>query len=159
MIRRALLMLSLALTALTVGLWVSSHFVTVHLRVPRMWHLKQDKWYAGIILLEGHTASRPCLAGPRPPVVRWSFIGFSILIVPDISFWPGRGWTYQSFRRFGVPYWSIALLVSLPAFGLAPGEIRERRRRRRMQARLCVKCGYDLTGNESGVCPECGEAI
>jgi hypothetical protein len=24
---------------------------------------------------------------------------------------------------------------------------------------LCVKCGYDLTGNVSGVCPECGEKI
>ncbi len=21
---------------------------------------------------------------------------------------------------------------------------------------ICVKCGYDLTGNESGTCPECG---
>ena len=21
----------------------------------------------------------------------------------------------------------------------------------------CIKCGYDLTGNVSGVCPECGE--
>ena len=25
--------------------------------------------------------------------------------------------------------------------------------------RHCRKCGYDLTGNVSGVCPECGEAI
>ena len=24
---------------------------------------------------------------------------------------------------------------------------------------LCWTCAYDLTGNESGVCPECGEAI
>lgn len=24
---------------------------------------------------------------------------------------------------------------------------------------LCYKCGYDLTGNVSGVCPECGRAI
>ncbi len=24
---------------------------------------------------------------------------------------------------------------------------------------LCLKCGYDLTGNVSGVCPECGEKI
>ena len=24
---------------------------------------------------------------------------------------------------------------------------------------LCQTCGYDLTGNESGVCPECGETI
>jgi hypothetical protein len=23
---------------------------------------------------------------------------------------------------------------------------------------LCVRCGYDLTGNVSGVCPECGNA-
>ena len=23
---------------------------------------------------------------------------------------------------------------------------------------ICVPCGYDLTGNESGVCPECGTA-
>ena len=22
---------------------------------------------------------------------------------------------------------------------------------------LCTTCGYDLTGNTSGVCPECGE--
>jgi hypothetical protein len=24
---------------------------------------------------------------------------------------------------------------------------------------LCLKCGYDLTGNVSGTCPECGEAV
>ena len=37
------------------------------------------------------------------------------------------------------------------------------RYRRFLRARLnaagipiCMKCGYDLTGNESGVCPECG---
>jgi len=23
----------------------------------------------------------------------------------------------------------------------------------------CIPCGYDLTGNESGVCPECGAAV
>ncbi|UCE59492.1 MAG: hypothetical protein JSU63_18865 [Phycisphaerales bacterium] len=24
---------------------------------------------------------------------------------------------------------------------------------------VCIECGYDLTGNESGVCPECGEPV
>ena len=33
------------------------------------------------------------------------------------------------------------------------------RRRRRRKRGLCVKCGYDLTGNESGVCSEGGAAI
>ena len=26
----------------------------------------------------------------------------------------------------------------------------------RQPGNLCRTCGYDLTGNESGVCPECG---
>lgn len=29
---------------------------------------------------------------------------------------------------------------------------------RRLRKGLCVACGYDLTGNVSGVCPECGTA-
>ena len=31
-------------------------------------------------------------------------------------------------------------------------------RARRIEG-LCRKCGYDLTGNESGVCPECGTPV
>lgn len=29
-------------------------------------------------------------------------------------------------------------------------------RRERLALGQCVRCGYDLTGNVSGVCPECG---
>ena len=29
----------------------------------------------------------------------------------------------------------------------------------RLENGLCLKCGYDLTGNTSGVCPECGTKI
>ena len=36
------------------------------------------------------------------------------------------------------------------------GPLRRRRRRRRG---LCLKCGYDLMGNESGVCPKCGAEV
>ncbi len=51
-----------------------------------------------------------------------------------------------------------ALLVCLwPAYHvLWAGTIRRLRRRRH---NLCVTCGYNLTGNVSGVCPECGEPI
>jgi len=31
--------------------------------------------------------------------------------------------------------------------------------RRATSANICQSCGYDLTGNESGVCPECGTAV
>lgn len=32
-------------------------------------------------------------------------------------------------------------------------------RRERKRRGFCVHCDYDLTGNETGVCPECGEKI
>lgn len=32
-------------------------------------------------------------------------------------------------------------------------------RRRRARPGMCTSCGYNLTGNASGVCPECGTAI
>jgi len=28
-----------------------------------------------------------------------------------------------------------------------------------LERALCPKCQYDLTGNESGVCPECGTEV
>ena len=43
------------------------------------------------------------------------------------------------------------------AWGLAL--YRRERRRRRALAGQCVTCGYALTGNSSGVCPECGTAV
>jgi len=30
---------------------------------------------------------------------------------------------------------------------------------RRQRLGLCLGCGYDLRGNRSGVCPECGRAV
>ena len=33
------------------------------------------------------------------------------------------------------------------------------RRWRRKKKGLCWNCGYDLTGNVSGVCPECGTKV
>jgi hypothetical protein len=48
------------------------------------------------------------------------------------------------------------LVVIYPAVALARGPIRRWHRRRRGS---CVACGYNLTGNVSGVCPECGAEI
>ena len=32
-------------------------------------------------------------------------------------------------------------------------------RRARIATQLCVACGYNLTGNTSGTCPECGKPV
>jgi len=54
-----------------------------------------------------------------------------------------------------VPFWAVCGLAALP-----PALLLRRRHvlRRRRSAGLCPVCGYNLTGNVSGVCPECGMA-
>ncbi|GMU37855.1 MAG: hypothetical protein KJ057_08950 [Phycisphaerae bacterium] len=55
----------------------------------------------------------------------------------------------------------LAILAALTALRFArslimnPWTVEELRRQRG----VCVVCEYDLTGNVSGVCPECGTAI
>ena len=57
------------------------------------------------------------------------------------------------------PFWAVVLLTAvLPALWVILWR-RRRAVRRRAQAGLCGKCGYDLTGNTTGVCPECGTAV
>jgi RNA polymerase subunit RPABC4/transcription elongation factor Spt4 len=51
------------------------------------------------------------------------------------------------------PLWGLALVLGAwPLFSL-------RRVFRTRQPGLCSNCGYSLTGNTSGVCPECGTAV
>lgn len=53
-----------------------------------------------------------------------------------------------------LPFWFLILLTgTYPGLSVVRGPIRRWRRRRRG---LCVGCGYDLQGNVSGVCSECG---
>ncbi len=55
------------------------------------------------------------------------------------------------------PRWlPSALLGAYPLFVSARYFVRRWRRR---EPGVCGKCGYDLTGNVSGVCPECGTEI
>ena len=49
-----------------------------------------------------------------------------------------------------IPIWMPFLLTAVPT------AIIFWRDRRRIPAHCCQGCGYDLTGNTSGVCPECG---
>ena len=56
---------------------------------------------------------------------------------------------------FVVPQWIVpAIFGALPAARMARWS-----RRRRAGGNACRGCGYDLTGNASGVCPECGSDV
>jgi hypothetical protein len=54
------------------------------------------------------------------------------------------------------PHWMPACLFALSPALYARGIYR---RRSNMKRGLCPTCSYNLTGNTSGVCPECGNAI
>ncbi len=57
----------------------------------------------------------------------------------------------------GVAGWLLAVLFGVyPALVLVRDRVLILRRRR---DGLCVKCGYDLTGNVSGRCSECGVGV
>jgi len=57
----------------------------------------------------------------------------------------------RSFWQCDIPLWVIFLLSLLILAGL--------RWRTRIPPGHCLSCGYNLTGNTSGGCPECGEKI
>lgn len=55
----------------------------------------------------------------------------------------------------GIPLPLLVLAFGIyPFFAFLRGPYRRHRRRRKG---LCPKCGYNLSGNVSGVCPECGD--
>jgi hypothetical protein len=56
-------------------------------------------------------------------------------------------------RSLVVPLWIPLVLVGIPTVYLI------RLDRRRIPPGHCQKCGYNLTGNVSGVCPECGQHL
>jgi hypothetical protein len=70
---------------------------------------------------------------------------------------PGRQQFYRTWwGALVVPHWAgVLIFVGLPARWIHRAW-HHRQQGVRVTRGLCVACGYDLTGNASGVCPECG---
>lgn len=82
-----------------------------------------------------------------------AFLGDNSLTRSGRFVGPPPGITYP--RTYGVivSLWLAAIVVgAYPLWILTRGALQLSRRRRRG---LCITCGYDLTGNTTGVCPEC----
>jgi len=89
------------------------------------------------------------------------------LTLPKASLYPRTGYVYfemptwsdpmpnSAFRVLSVEYWLLALMFAVyPVFFFIRSY--RRRRSRYQEFQPCVQCSYDLQGNESGTCPECG---
>lgn len=101
-----------------------------------------------------------------PPRPQWeTYINIAAYgRLPDFAFtWnttirtaiPGVTLARHGFVRF--PLWIPAvLLIITPIRSAIRGPIMQRRRKKRGQ---CLHCGYNLTGNITGICSECGTEI
>ena len=77
----------------------------------------------------------------------WSWFAFDSMNYKSMEWW-----------SLDLPHWFLAFIFAIvPALRF----IKWRRLRQRLQLisqGRCPACGYDLTGNKTGMCPECGEA-
>lgn len=86
--------------------------------------------------------------------------GFSI--IANFGVWlPAEEWSWWAWPHLSdygvmVPVWLLVVCLSISTFLLYRIE---RQRKRRRLANYCAHCGYDLTGNQSGVCSECGKRV
>ncbi len=95
--------------------------------------------------------------------MEWESYGWPAGIVTRCQFWwPWNDpvWASKAPSDPGFTVSPIGLLIDALVFAgllwllvFAPGVLRWYRRRRRG---LCPECAYNLTGNVSGACPECG---
>jgi len=61
---------------------------------------------------------------------------------------------FDQYVSIRLPWWMILTILHAPL----PFVFRARRKRRRSENNLCMKCGYDLRGS-SGRCSECGRVF
>ena len=108
---------------------------------------------------DGETFVRQSLQQKRQAAEGWVFMrGHASTSLAFAGFEFYRGTTPRSgmtfaFALLAVPLWPlVAMTLALPAVRLCLAC------RRRTRHGRCGLCGYDLTGNVSGVCPECGTA-
>jgi hypothetical protein len=80
----------------------------------------------------------------------WSYTSTELVWLPSHSVWTGSAGSVRA-------TWNITTLPPwIPLFVLAIPTAYLWHRDRRPRAGHCQRCGYDLTGNVSGRCSECG---
>ncbi len=90
---------------------------------------------------------------PVPDAQRFGLLGFAYEMDPVA--WVPRWGVGTPAMVFTMRLWTpFALFAVYPVFALLRPRLRSARRWARSQ---CLGCGYNLAGNESGVCPECGK--
>jgi hypothetical protein len=123
---------------------VSGNLMATHIRGNAAPYLQISNGCAVIGRQEyaGKWSFRP-IRDPSPPVIWWPqvtklTVRFSWVPTPVVH------------SVLAIPLWILIVSMALPTACLFLCD------RRRIPPGHCRKCGYSLTGNVSGICPECG---
>lgn len=145
------------ITILLVATWIICAFSTISITRPRG-QISVGGGVLGLTMFHGSQADREARF---QQVHQGAGFYFNIYpITPEFGFiWPitlddrvpqipnPPTWT----SMVVIPLWIPVFVMALPTGWLWL--------RRRRSTGGCTNCGYDLTGNISGTCPECGRAI
>ncbi len=89
-------------------------------------------------------------------VVSFGVPGLSNVFLTDDEWLPRVNSVFGA-TKVTLPFWMVvAALLVYPTIAFIRGPLRRWRRRKRGE---CLNCGYNLTGNVTGVCSECGTAV
>ena len=140
---------AIVLAGVISAVWLASFGV-------HLWYGDGENWQ--IVMYDGSIVA--CW-GPPPG---WPYRiehsrGFDCEFVPPWQFISTSGTpllpykkTVGNWHSIAAPLWPLALLAWAYCIWI-------RRRTRVYDSGYCSVCGYNLTGNQSGVCPECGESV
>jgi len=156
-IRKCSLILSLSGLALSLALWCLSYF-------SARYDLQSEEsvrlMYGTVDWLHPSPRQRkmwkmisrwPRLLGSRPRYHIGQFQGLKTDWRPAYMKYPTSGMV-----RVIIPLWIPSVFFAiLCAVAIVPTS----RQRKREKEGLCSRCGYNLTSNTSGICPECGTPI
>ncbi len=128
--------------------WVTSTFMFVQYRSAGCW-TTINRGGVHVWVWRGITPTRL----PLGLVTRLGYRGiFPLRLLPSFQVVPGSI-SPRVMDVLSIPLWCPFLLTALPTALLFWFD------RRRISPGRCPKCGYNLTGNVSGICPECGEPV
>lgn len=164
--RRLLIGLSTACLLATVAGWIASCFYRAHvLYGASSWHVSAIFDRGSAVILLDTTPTKPDMQQLKIIDVRTHAaiaqraieLGVDPAIFPKYNYGFFAPWSDSSeFPNqivVGIPAWVPAL-----AFGL-PTALAYWRMRRLKDRDGCRVCGYNLTGNVTGRCPECGTEV
>ena len=97
-----------------------------------------------------HSSATSDPVSQRQHILDLGFVGRFSVDVRSVA-----GGTYR-YVYIVAPLWFVLLLTApWPLVAFLRGPFRRYRRKKRIE---CLKCGYSLVSNVSGICPECGNS-